>query len=187
MTLRGRAAAFVVVVLQVFILFASWARADAANLESDFAERVRYAKETINLTYGQYVARQQDFRVNGCTLASPRAEQGCSKPPPYNSFDWTDDGCSGADQIGPVSNVYRNLFNKPCRLHDFGYRNFGKGLSLGRTEDVRAMIDARFRVEMERLCNATFTKWWQVANRKLCLGEAAAVWAAVHYNPVNRW
>jgi hypothetical protein len=158
-----------------------------ASPATDQAERVRYANETISLSFEQYVARQNDFRANGCTFAPPKADQGCRKPAPYNGFDWTDDGCSGAEQIGWVSNVYRNLFNEPCRLHDFGYRNFGKGLALERTEAKRTAIDARFRVEMDRLCHATFTRWWQVANKELCLREAAAVWAAVHYNPFNAW
>ncbi|WP_326957588.1 phospholipase A2 [Amycolatopsis sp. NBC_01286] len=162
-------------------------QARAASSASDFAERVRYANETIDLTYDQYVARQQDFRAHGCASAAPPADQVCGKPTPYDSFDWNDDGCSGVDIIGRLSNVYRNLFNKPCRLHDFGYRNFGKGLTLGRTESKRTEIDARFRVEMERLCNATFTRWWQAANKQLCLREADVVWAAVHYNPFENW
>jgi hypothetical protein len=164
------------------------AQASATSPTSNLAERIRYANETIYLTYEQYAARQNDFRASGCTLAPPKADhEDCKKPIPYNGFDWTDDGCSGADVIGAVSNVYRNLFNKPCRLHDFGYRNFGKGLRLERTESKRTEIDARFRVEMERLCEVTFTKRWQVVNKQLCLREAVVVWAAVHHNPFNNW
>lgn len=175
------------IVSSLLIAIPPFASASTTSPASDRAERIRYANETISLTYDQYVARQQDFRANGCTHAPPKADQDCGKPPPYNGFDWTDDGCSGADKIGRLSNVYRDLFNKPCRLHDFGYRNFGKGLTLGRTESKRTEIDARFRVEMERLCNATFTKWWQTANKQICLREAAAVWAAVRYNPFENW
>lgn len=170
------------------VLFATFPASTAdASPATDHAERVRYANETINLSYDDYVARQEDFRANGCKYDPPNAHYGCNKPAPYNGFDWTDDGCSGRDVFGPVSNVWRNLFNKPCRQHDFGYRNFGKGLTLERTEAKRAAIDARFRVEMNKLCNATFTRWWQAANRELCLREATAVWAAVRYNPRENW
>jgi hypothetical protein len=48
-------------------------------------------------------------------------------------FNWSDDGCSGPFLIRPV---YRSLFNRPCQLHDFGYRNYGGGLRLGATRTL---------------------------------------------------
>lgn len=100
-------------------------------------------------------------------------------------FDWSDDGCSGP---WGISNAYRNLFNKPCQLHDFGYRNYGRvdaddlgraRLHLGRDESTRSWIDDRFRTEMGRVCNTTFTRWWQKANKATCVAEARIVWTAV--------
>lgn len=154
--------------------------------QSDWLEQQRYAVETMNLTYTQYVARQSDFRAQGCTNRWPEQPQDpptwdhCNKPPPYNSFDWTDDGCSGRDQIKALSNVYRNLFNEPCRQHDFAYRNLGKGLTLDHTESRRAWIDNRFKAEMKSLCNNNFAQWWQAANKQVCLKEADGVYTTVH-------
>jgi hypothetical protein len=91
-------------------------------------------------------------------------------------FNWSDDGCSGPFLIRPV---YRSLFNRPCQLHDFGYRNYGGGLRLGRNENARAWIDARFLSEMRRLC----TSKWGVLNphRHTCLAQAGAVWTGVRH------
>lgn len=100
-------------------------------------------------------------------------------------FDWSDDGCSGP---WGISNAYRNLFNKPCQLHDFGYRNYGRvdadgrgrpRLHLGRDEPTRSWIDDRFRTEMVRVCTNTFTRWWQKANKAACVVQSRIVWAAV--------
>lgn len=154
------------------------ARADTV---SDRYEQYRYALETLNLTYDQYVARQDDFRADGCS----NGPAGCRKPAPYNAFDWTDDGCSGAEQIGFVSNVYRNLFNKPCRLHDFGYRNFGKGLTLYRNETMRLQIDNRLKTEMIRLCDNSFQGWIRYANWAACQNEATVVYIAVRH--LSNW
>lgn len=156
-----------------------------ASQETDWLEQKRYAVETGSLSYGQFVARQSDFRASNCTLgwsenpADPPTWSTCTKPLPYNSFDWTDDGCSGREQIGFVSNIYRDLFNQPCRQHDFGYRNFGQGLTLDRTEPRRAWIDARFLAEMKSLCKNSFPSWWQSLNRQTCFTTADVVHAAV--------
>jgi hypothetical protein len=91
-------------------------------------------------------------------------------------FEWSDDGCSGPWGIRAT---YANLFNKPCQMHDFGYRNYGHGLALGPNEDTRAWIDGRFATEMRRLCNDSFNEWWQAANKAACLSESGYIWAAV--------
>lgn len=88
---------------------------------------------------------------------------------PY--FDWSDDGCSG-----PAPGFTDNLFNGPCQLHDFGYRNYGKGLELGRDENTRNFIDDRFYAEMRRLC----TKWNRLdPRRRTCTKQALAYYGAV--------
>lgn len=163
--------------------------ASAQDQQFNALEQQRYATETVNLSYTQFVARQSDFRAHGCTHRWPEApgdpptSDNCHKPPPYNSFDWTDDGCSGRSfpVLGPpVSNIYRDLFNEPCRLHDFGYHNFGKGLTLKRDEDTRKWIDHRFLEEMVSLCYSKFDRWWQTANKVYCLSEAGYMWTFVH-------
>jgi hypothetical protein len=66
-------------------------------------------------------------------------------------FDWSTDGCSWTPP--PWNWEQRG----PCELHDFGYRNFGKGLTLERTENRRGWIDQRFLDEMRRNCRQ---HWW---------------------------
>lgn len=148
-------------------------------------EQYRYALETINLSYDDYVARQIDFRANGCTDGATN----CRKPAPYNVFDWTDDGCSGAAALGGLgrgpSNVYRNLFNKPCREHDFGYRNFGKGLTLYRNEVMRLKIDDRLKAEMISLCDKTFPGAANYVNWASCQNEASVVYFGVRH--LSNW
>jgi hypothetical protein len=86
-------------------------------------------------------------------------------------FDWSTDGCSGPKF---TKRIYKNLFDKPCRLHDFGYRNYGRGLHLGRNETTRAWIDLRFKEEMDRRCNH-FTGW-QSYKGVVCRGEAHLIY-----------
>lgn len=86
-------------------------------------------------------------------------------------FDWSTDGCSGPKF---TKHIYKDLFDKPCRLHDFGYRNYGRGLHLGRNEATRAWIDQRFREEMDRRCN--HYTGWQSYKGVACRAEAHVIW-----------
>lgn len=61
-------------------------------------------------------------------------------------FDWSTDGCSST----PAS--WAGFFDAPCRQHDFGYRNLGRGLALRPTERVRRWVDGRFLTELRRAC-----------------------------------
>ena len=99
-------------------------------------------------------------------------------------FDWSSDGCSipGRGVPGWVGSLVRsvaNLFNQPCQLHDFGYRNYGKGLKLGPDEGTRHWIDDRFYHEMQRLCNDKYHAWYRWANKEACLNEAHGMFLAV--------
>ena len=142
---------------------------------SDRKVQTRYAQETSMMSAAAFVDRQNDFRAHGCKnrwpeIGSPRDKPtwfGCDKPPPYNWFDWTDDGCSKTPP--PAMWVFRSA----CRQHDFGYRNFGKGLTLERTEERRAWIDARFLAEMYRICSGFG------ASTGTCRAEARVMWSAV--------
>lgn len=145
-----------------------------ANATSDRREQLRYAKETVELGNAQFTARRSDFRGSDCI---PGRE--CKKPSPYNKFDWENDGCSV-----PVSS-WKALFYPACQQHDFGYRNFGKGLLLGRDEGTRRWIDDRFRVEMKAICNYKFSDWLQYANLQACFKEADIMYAGVRL--LNDW
>jgi hypothetical protein len=154
--------------------------ADAhASAQSDRKEQLRYARETVNLTYAKFMGRKADFTNKGCNANRPKAG-GCKKPSPYNKFDWTTDSCSR-----PTPASWKRMFDAPCQLHDFGYRNFGNGLKLGSDENTRAWVDSRFRAEMKRLCNDSFGRAWQKLNREACFNEADVMFAAVRN--FNKW
>jgi hypothetical protein len=93
--------------------------------------------------------------------------------PPTSELDWNSDGCSGPIVI---REAYRHLFDQPCRLHDFGYRNYGSGKQLGRNEGTRARVDLRFHEEMKRLCGIQFRPGHE---RSVCQGAAQTVFAGV--------
>jgi hypothetical protein len=150
---------------------ASTAYADAA---ADRREQIRYAKETMSLGNGQFMKRKANFAAAGC---QPGAH--CIKPVPYNSFDWDSDSCSWT----PSS--WKKLFDPACQQHDFGYRNFGNGLTLGRDENTRKWIDDRFVTEMKAICNYRFSDWTQYANLQACFKEADVMYRAVR--TFNNW
>jgi hypothetical protein len=104
-------------------------------------------------------------------------------------FNWSDDGCSPS---WTPAWLYRNLFEKQCKQHDFGYRNFGSGSALGRNEDTRVWIDGRFKTEMRRRC-AKFTGL-KAANGVTCRSDANIVYDGVrgttwgrgaYYKPIS--
>lgn len=171
---RVRAARGPVVALFAVIVAATTTTAAAASTVAQRAEQARYATETVNLGNYQFKQRKADFLANGCTTLA-----GCSKPVPYDQFDWSTDGCSRT----PSS--WASLFDPACQEHDFGYRNFGKGLTLGRNEPTRAWIDDRFHTEMKSICNYKFSNWTQYANLQACFTEADVMYAAVRL--ANSW
>lgn len=130
-------------------------------------ERFRYLRETMYLPAQDFMNRKQDFTINGCNadLAQPG---GCRKPYPYNRYDWTSDGCSW------TPDSWKAIFDAPCQQHDFGYRNFGKGLTMQRTETRRKWIDRRFLREMWRVCST-----WSLPSRGSCNAAARTMYTAV--------
>jgi hypothetical protein len=136
-------------------------------------EQIRYARETSRLTYTDFMARKQDFLIHGCETPN---NPSCTKPSPYNAFDWTTDGCSP-----PTPDDWKAIFDSPCQQHDFGYRNFGKGLALKRSEAQRAYIDSRFLREMRRLCST-----WGIGPQRLtCRSVAKGMYGAVRVGSVG--
>lgn len=168
--LAGRVLGVVLIGAAVFGV-TSAAYADAA---SDRREQTRYAKETVSLGNGQFMKRKANFLAAGC-----KPNSRCTKPAPYNRFDWDTDSCSWT----PSS--WKKLFDPACQQHDFGYRNFGKGLTLGRDESTRKWIDDRFETEMKAICNYKFSDWTQYANLQACFKEADAMHGAVRL--ISNW
>lgn len=157
-----------VTAIAALVMSVALAASAQADQRSDRREQIRYALETMRLDYNQYVARANDFRGQNCWERAPN----CKKPPPYNDFDWTNDGCSWTPPPAVV------VFNRACQQHDFGYRNFGKGLTLGRTERVRAYIDGRFLKEMRRMCRDPRV-WGAFASYRRCRAMALSMYAVV--------
>jgi len=62
-------------------------------------------------------------------------------------FNWTDDSCSG-----PTGPDIDSLFDAACQRHDFGYRNFGRGLQLEPTRARKDMIDDTLYRDAQNLC-----------------------------------
>lgn len=61
-------------------------------------------------------------------------------------FNWSDDGCSGPP------NPFSDNFNRSCLRHDFGFRNYGNGLQLKPSEEMRLRINNQFREDMNNQC-----------------------------------
>lgn len=164
---RRRVAGLVVGALATILAPASSA---GAVTVAQRTEQIRYAKETMALGNRQFAERKANFLAAGCGSVAD-----CTKPAPYHhQFDWNTDSCSG-----PVPMDLRNLFHPACQQHDFGYRNFGKGLTLGRDEGTRRWIDDRFRTELKSICNYRFSDWTKYANLQACFKEADAMYLAV--------
>ncbi len=99
------------------------------------------------------------------------------KTSPGRPFNLRTDGCSG-----PINPAY---FKDACIQHDFAYRNYGKsdgGLGLALTEAARSYADERFRVELNRSCEA-----WAIpaTTAEDCLNQAALAYTAVRSEGSN--
>ena len=64
-------------------------------------------------------------------------------------FDWSDNGCSSP--VGNAPSGFR--FLNACKRHDFGYRNYGHGLTVVPYDSTREFVDNRFRTDMYNWCN----------------------------------
>lgn len=84
--------------------------------------------------------------ARGTTASGPGAG-----PPP---FIWSGDGCSVYPIFGTGVWQYEATFNDACLRHDFGYRNYGKALRLGRDRATKDWIDAIFLRDMQDECGS---------------------------------
>lgn len=93
-------------------------------------------------------------------------------------FDWSTDGCSSP----VVADPYPKTFGPACKIHDFGYRNFGgHGLRLSADESTRKWIDDRFMDEMNRICKTKSGLMNRNGEspRSECVGAAQVYYSAV--------
>ncbi len=66
-----------------------------------------------------------------------------------STFDWADNGCSAP--FDPVTEHWQAVFDRSCTRHDFGYRNFGHGLSLGSNDATKRRIDGSSEIRVGEL------------------------------------
>jgi hypothetical protein len=107
-------------------------------------------------------------------------------------FDWSTDGCSvpmfaraaafvSSPSLGFGLQHAMDVFRPACELHDFRYRNFGKGLHLDQNENTRAWIDHRFWREMARICDDYYEAWYDKLDGEW---ESCEAWAKAFYAAV---
>lgn len=134
----------------------------AGSSQADSSGVIRQADHIMEMTYPEFI----DYKTAVTTTTYP------------NPFNWGADGCSG---LPVIKETYRTLFDTPCQMHDFGYRNYGRhnpGLDLSPNEDTRAWIDGRFYTEMKRLCKDEYG-FWAAQGRAECLSKALVVYSFV--------
>jgi hypothetical protein len=85
-------------------------------------------------------------------MAAPLATFLSAKAAAPRPFDWSDDGCSVVPDH-PLGLAFRDA----CRRHDFGYRNYGRGLRLDPTPARRRQIDRRFLADLQASCRGART------------------------------
>ena len=115
-------------------------------------------------------------------------------PPQYlltRQIDWSTDGCSvprallGFPKLGWVLNYYSGTFHESCVRHDFGYRNYGSGNSIGLrldpTEARRKTIDNRFHANMDIQCRSRFAGIWRVPQLEACYAAGKVYYEAVRF------
>ena len=98
---------------------------------------------------------------------------------PVQPFDWSSDGCSRTPP------AWAAVFDGPCEQHDFGYRNFGNGLRLDRTEARRAWVDRRLLAGLREVCSERYPGMARTAQWLLCRTKARLMWMAVR--TFNDW
>ena len=112
---------------------------------------------------GRYFPAQQALHDSGLPDADVFAQS-----QPYSFVNWTSNGCSSPKlsavffTVNAVLRSFDSLFNRACRLHDFGYNNVGPLSSdYESQESLRNEVDAVFHGEMMAACRGTFfaTRW----------------------------
>lgn len=88
-----------------------------------------------------------------------------------NPYDWSTDGCSG-----PTYDAWLLYDYRVCWRHDWGWRNYGHGLTMQRTEARRQTIDDQFRNDMYESCER---RWGSGVTWQLCMVDANAAYEAV--------
>ncbi len=105
------------------------------------------------------------------SLRQSRATDGSS---PYN---WTTNSCSG-----PTPEAIDRFFDDACTRHDFGWRNFGNGLTLDKSGMRKSEIDLRLRDDAHDLCRKNDNpklNWLKTYRATNCQSAADRLYAGV--------
>jgi Prokaryotic phospholipase A2 len=97
-----------------------------------------------------------------------------------NELDWSNDGCSVPFSV-PIANHYKDLFEKSCDRHDFGYRNHDK------SGYDRQTVDSRFLTNMSHQCEVVYDDPWDIPARVLCNDAAQVFYLAVRRFAGGHW
>lgn len=121
-------------------------------------------------------------------------------------FDWSTDGCSVPDlgsvavstpfgtkhvNLNAIAAKYSAAFLPACKIHDFGYRNFGKG-SYTVTEgddnaDPRKSVDDRLHANMDSICATNPPPVKDFWDKPACDGVAKVFYDAVRVGGGSHW
>ena len=96
------------------------------------------------------------------------------------ALDWNNNGCSVPFSV-PIIDHYKNLFQKSCDRHDFGYRNHGK------SGYDRSSVDSRFYSNMRYQCVVVYDDWYDLPARGLCYTAADKFYNAVRLFGGGSW
>jgi len=160
---------------------ALWAPSEAANGRSQrlaSADRFHGAKLT---TFTSYAARARRGDV------------------PTHGLDWSHDGCTAPDSALPKA--WRDFFKPGCVRHDFGYRNYGRGLNasasraLTSTDAQKKVVDTRLLSDLRWLCRhrtrpaGATVRACDARARTMYLGARRSFEGslAAWYDPHNAW
>lgn len=101
------------------------------------------------------------------------------RSPDYSKLDWNYDGCSAPKGLGLG---YSSFFRSACNVHDFGYRNLPKLISIPYWPYNKARTDSAFLSNMRGLCNS---KSWYA--RPGCYAAAQAYYEVVSVGGWAKW
>ena len=101
------------------------------------------------------------------------------RSPNYSGLNWNYDGCSAPSGLGLG---YSDFFRSACNVHDFGYRNLPKLISIPYWPYNKARTDSAFLSNMRGQCNS---KSWYA--RPGCYAAAQAYYHAVDIGGWAKW
>jgi hypothetical protein len=101
------------------------------------------------------------------------------RSPDYSGLDWNYDGCSAPKGLGLG---YSDFFRPACNVHDFGYRNLPRLISIPYWPYNKSRTDLAFLNNMHALCGTK--SFW---SRPACNAAATAYYVVVRDFGWAKW